>query len=212
MVIHLSLLPDASEGPCCNRGWASGTDVVLHRNTCRMHVGPLFPAVRFGQDLADEPSTGQGRTFFFKFCLEHAGQSFLWDLERRYREAWRGYQTWPDGNESQSNHSQIFLISLVSLDLSHSSPTSCPCCSSLSHSWTCICRSTHGRVKPQLDTTIHRHLNLQHHHCSHQREMYVHKEGNGFELPLEDQVNTSSTETGGITCVSFHARKKLRDT
>lgn len=71
--------------------------------------------VRFGQDLADKPSTGQGRTFFFKFCLEHAGQSFLWDLEHRYRETWLCYQTWPDGNESQSNRSQIFLISLVSL-------------------------------------------------------------------------------------------------
>lgn len=69
-------------------------------------------------------------------------------------------------------------------------------------------------MKPPLDTTIHRLLNLQHYHHSHHREMYVHssdKESERFELLLEDQVNTSSTKTGGIICVSFRARKKLRD-
>lgn len=95
--------------------------------------------------------------FFFKFCLELAGKRFPWDLEHRYRETGWGYQTCSNGNKSQNSSSQIFLISL---DPSHGSSTSCPCCSSLSHSWTYTCRGASHRVKPQLNTTAHGH-----HHC-----------------------------------------------
>jgi len=58
-----------------------------------------------------------------------------------------------------------FPVSLVSLDPSCGSSTSCPCCSLSSHSTTYSCRSAGSRMKPELNTAVHMSLRLQHDPC-----------------------------------------------